>query len=109
MMINRRLIGTVSESKKYVVGNVALQWCSLVANIAMMISVTNLLASLFMKTADTISMAITAAVAVAAVLIRFVCTTGARRKGYFSSKEVKKILRKKIYEKLLRLGASYHE
>ena len=42
MMINKRLIGTVSESKKYVAGNVALQWCSLVANIVMMISVTNL-------------------------------------------------------------------
>ncbi|MCM1065563.1 MAG: hypothetical protein NC420_14060 [Eubacterium sp.] len=36
MMINKRLIGTVSESKKYIAGNVTLQWCSLVANIAMM-------------------------------------------------------------------------
>ena len=33
MMMNKRLIGTVSGSKKYVVGNVALQWCSLAANI----------------------------------------------------------------------------
>ena len=31
-MINKRLIGTVSESKKYIAGNVALQWCSLAAN-----------------------------------------------------------------------------
>lgn len=31
MMINKRLIGTVSESKKYIAGNVALQWCSLAA------------------------------------------------------------------------------
>ena len=29
MMINKRLIGTVAESKKYIVGNVILQWCSL--------------------------------------------------------------------------------
>ncbi|MGN0979884.1 MAG: hypothetical protein ACI4PT_06095 [Candidatus Avoscillospira sp.] len=35
MMINKRLIGTVSESKKYIAGNVALQWCALAANIAM--------------------------------------------------------------------------
>ena len=28
MMINKRLIGTVSESKKYIAGNVILQWCS---------------------------------------------------------------------------------
>ncbi len=29
MMINKRLIGTISESKKYVAGNVIFQWCSL--------------------------------------------------------------------------------
>ena len=29
MMINKRLIGTVPESKKYIAGNVALQWGSL--------------------------------------------------------------------------------
>ena len=34
MMINKRLIGTVSQSKKYVAGNVALQWCSLTAGFA---------------------------------------------------------------------------
>ena len=26
MMINKRLIGTVKESKKYIAGNVILQW-----------------------------------------------------------------------------------
>ena len=40
MMINKRLIGTVSKSKKYVACNVILQWCSLAANIAMMTGIT---------------------------------------------------------------------
>lgn len=40
MMINKRLIVAVPESKKYIAGNVALQWCSLCANIAMMSAVT---------------------------------------------------------------------
>ena len=40
MMINKRLIGTVAESRKYIAGNVVLQWCSLAANIAMMFSIT---------------------------------------------------------------------
>lgn len=109
MMINKRLIGTVRESKKYIVGNVAVQWCSLAANIAMMTAVTGLLASLYMKTADKGSVVITAAVAVAAVLIRFICTVLSSRMGYLSSKTVKKVLREKIYTKLLRLGASYNE
>lgn len=108
-MINKRLIGTVKESKKYVAGNVILQWCSLAANIAMMTSITYLLQGLFRKAADGGSIVTTAAVAAAAVIIRFICTTGASRMGYLSSKAVKRTLREKIYQKLLRLGASYKE
>lgn len=46
MMINKRLIGTVSESKKYIAGNVALQWCSLAANMVLMTGIASLLAAL---------------------------------------------------------------
>lgn len=109
MMINRRLIGTVSESKKYIAGNVLLQWCSLAANIAMMTGITGLLAALVTETADKSSILKTAAVAVVAVIVRFLCTTGASRMGYLSSKAVKRTLREKIYRKLLRLGTSYQE
>ena len=109
MMINKRLIGTVSESKKYVAGNVAMQWCSLAANIAMMTAITSLLASLWAKTADRGSIPVTVAVAAVAVIIRFVCTVGASRMGYLSSRAVKKTLRERIYKKLLCLGASYNQ
>ena len=109
MMINKRLIGTVSESKKYVAGNVALQWCSLAANIAMMTALTSLLAALYEGTAGAGQLWKTAAVAVLAVAVRFGCTVGASRMGYLSSKAVKRTLREQIYSKLLRLGASYKE
>ena len=109
MMINKRLIGTVAESKKYIAGNVVLQWCSLAANIAMMFSITSLLANLFYGSADTASIWATAVVVLLALFIRFLCTTGASRMSYLSSKAVKKTLRERIYEKLLRLGASYNE
>ena len=109
MMINRRLIGTVGESRKYIAGNVLLQWISLLANIGMMASVTMLLAGLFAGRADGRYFLRTALAAVAAVAVRFACTTGAARMGYLSSKAVKKTLRAQIYEKLLRLGAAYRE
>ena len=109
MMINRRLIGTVGESRKYIAGNVLLQWISLLANIGMMVSVTMLLAGLFAGRADGRYFLRTALAAVAAVAVRFACTTGAARMGYLSSKAVKKTLRAQIYEKLLRLGAAYRE
>ena len=109
MMINKRLINTVDESKKYVAGNVILQWCSLAANIAMMTSITYLLQSLFRKTAETKNIVITISVAVIAVLIRFICNTMSSKMGYLSSKSVKKTLREMIYKKLLNLGTSYGE
>lgn len=109
MMIDKRLIGTVPESKKYIAANVTLQWCGLVANVAMMISVASLLASLLTAPAATARLLTTAAVAAAAVLIRWLCTTGAARMSDLSSRAVKKTLRTQIYEKLLRLGASYSE
>ena len=109
MMINTRLIGTVKESKKYIAGNVIFQWVSLVANIVMMTSITSLLAGLFTKTLNEQMLFITAIITVIAVVIRFICSIGASRMGYLSSKAVKKTLRKNIYEKLLKLGTSYNE
>ena len=109
MMINKRLIGAVPESKKYIAGNVALQWCSLCANIAMMSAVTALLAALFAGEVTQSKIVTTAVIALAAVAVRYGCTVGASRMGYLSSKAVKKTLRGTIYDKLLCLGASYSE
>ena len=108
-MIDKRLIGTVPESRKYIAANVTLQWCGLAANVAMMMSVASLLASLLTAPAATARLLTTAAAAAAAVLIRWLCTTGAARMSDLSSRAVKKTLRTQIYEKLLRLGASYSE
>lgn len=109
MMINKRLICTASESKKYVVTNVTFQWCSLAANIAMMWSIAGLLAALYGGAASLEWLWGTAAVALIAVAVRFGCTLGASQMSYLSSKAVKSILREQIYRKLLRLGASYRE
>lgn len=97
MMINKRLIVAVPESKKYIAGNVALQWCSLCANIAMMSAVTALLAALFAGSMTQSKIVTTAVIALAAVAVRYGCTVGASRMGYLSSKAVKKTLRGAIY------------
>lgn len=96
MMINKRLINTVSESKKYIAGNVASQWCSLAANIAMMGVFTSLLQKLYGKTADSKDIILVAVIAAAAISVRFVCTVLSSRMSYLSSKAVKKTLREKI-------------
>ena len=109
MMINKRLIGTVPESRKYIAGNVVFQWISLGANIAMMGSIACLLQSLYDGTAQDGQIGFTAAIAILAVTVRFVCAILSSRMGYLSSKAVKKTLREQIYQKLLRLGTSYKE
>ena len=109
MMIDKRLIGTVGESKKHIAGNVVLQWCALLGNIAMMASIAVLLERLYYRTAGAALLCTTAAVAALALLVRFFCTTGASRLSFLSSKAVKRTLREQIYQKLLRLGLSYKE
>ena len=109
MMINRRLIGIVSESKKYIAGNVVCQWISLVANIALMVNITIFLNKLFAKTAETKLFILTLIVAVVMMVIRYICTLLSSKMSYLSSRTVKKNLREMIYKKLLLLGASYNE
>ena len=109
MMINKRLIGTVSESKKYIAGNVVLQWCSLAANIAMIGVICRLLERLYQGSAGNSDLFAAVAIAIGAVAIRFACNVGSARMGYLSSKAVKKTLREKIYQKLLKLGSAYKE
>ena len=106
-MINKRLISTVKESKKYIAGNVICQWISLAANITMMAAIAKMLQNLYEGTDSHI--VLTAVIAAVAVIVRFLCATTASRMGYLSSKTVKRTLREMIYQKLLRLGASYKE
>ena len=109
MMINKRLIGTVEESKKYIAGNVASQWISLIANIAMMAAIAKMLQHLYEGNAGGRELALTAIIAVVAIGVRFVCANISAKMSYLSSKMVKKTLRQMIYQKLLRLGSSYKE
>ena len=48
MMINKRLVETVGDAKKYIGRNVALQWCALAANIVIVFAVGNLLEKLLL-------------------------------------------------------------
>lgn len=108
-MIDKRLVGMVPDSKKYIAGNVVLMWCSLVANIVMMSGIALLLQKLFLKTADSRDIVLFAGLVAAVNVVRYFLTTGASRMSYLSARAVKKTLREQIYQKLLKLGMSYRE
>ena len=109
MMIDKRLVGMVPDSKKYIAGNVVLMWCSLVANIVMMSGIALLLQKLFLKTADSRDIVLFAGLVAAVNVVRYFLTTGASRMSSLSARAVKKTLREQIYQKLLKLGMSYRE
>ncbi len=109
MMINKRLIGTVKDSRKYIVGNVVAQWCSLIANIVMMIGITRLFSDIYNKTYSVRSLCVISGIIIMVAIVQFVCSIISAKMSYLSSKSVKKTLREKIYLKLLSLGAAYKE
>lgn len=107
MMMDKRLLQAVPDSRKYIMWNVIFQWCSLLANILLMWGITRLLAAPLMPPET--SYGLVACVLIAAVIIRYVCTILSSRMSFLSSKAVKKTLRERIYQKLLCMGASYKE
>ncbi len=109
MMIDKRLIASVSNSSRHFAGNAIFQWLSLLAYIAMMTGITAFLAGLFTGNAGRWTLGLAAAVVIAAIIVRFICTYFASRMSFLSSKAVKRTLREQIYEKLLHLGTSYNE
>lgn len=109
MMINKRLINTVKESKKHIILNVIFQWLTLLTNIIMMFSLAKFIESVFLKN-TTIGVFInTAIIVLITIIVRSIFTILANRMSFQSSKTVKKKLRTIIYGKLLKIGLSYKE
>ena len=114
-MIKTRLVRLLSHAKKYIVYNIFWQWIALLAQILAVFSIAGLLGTLadnrgdLARTLGNLDAGRTVVILVLAVAVRFCCERMAARASYGASVDVKRILRKKIYEKMLRLGASYKE
>ena len=104
MMINKRLISMMGDSKRYIAWNVVLQFLALLANIVMIFAVSLFLTGLVRREPDLPTALLCI---LGALIVRFFCTRGAASASYNASRTVKKTLRAAIYEKLLRLGGSY--
>lgn len=109
MMINKRLIGIVPESKRYIAGNVAFQWLGMASNAAMIFSFAWVLQGLLDSSLPAWGLPAAAGVVVLAAVVRWICAVGAGRMSFRAAKAVKQVLRRRIYEKLLRLGPAYSQ
>lgn len=109
MMLDKRLLSIVPESRRCIAANVGLQWMALGANILLVGAVCRLLSALRAGSAVPADLVRTALLGLGAVALRFGCAVGAARMSYLSSRTVKARLRTLLYEKLLRLGTAYRE
>lgn len=108
-MINKRLLREVAQSRKYIALQVLCQWVMLLCNIVMVFAWSLFLQRLLVGNAGTSDLKKTAGAALGCMILRFVFAKLASRMGFLAGKEVKQVLREKIYRKLLRLGNSYQE
>ena len=104
------MLAESSESKKYIALNVLFQIIKLGANIVYVFSLAHFIRLISEKNPDPLagSAPYFAAIALCAA-VRFVCSELVTKTSFLASADAKKIFRKKIYDKLCRLGASYHE
>ena len=109
-MIKTSLINQVRQSKKYIALTVLAQWGKLAANIAMMFCIAGMIGKLaFGEKPSARDILLLAAAGLCVLLVRYLCSMAAARTSFLASAQVKKVLRGKLYNKLTRLGAAYHE
>lgn len=109
-MIKTNLINQVRQSKKYIALTVLAQWGKLAANIAMMFCIAGMIGKLaFGEKPSARDILLLAAAGLCVLLVRYLCSMAAARTSFLASAQVKKVLRGKLYNKLTRLGAAYHE
>lgn len=108
-MVKTRLIKLLAKSKKYIFFNVLCQWLCLMTQIAIVFNISNM-AEGALNNSLTAKMVFKSIVCfMAAACFRFLWDIMADKASYLACADVKKVLREKIYEKLLRLGGSYNE
>lgn len=113
-MIKKNLVNLLSHAKKYVVYNVLCQWIALLAQIAAIFTISGLLEKIIFENVNLngelwTEIGKSAMILLAVIVIRYLCDRLAAKSSYAASVDVKRILREKIYNKLLKLGVSYRD
>jgi len=107
-MINKRLIKEMKISFNYALYVVGLNWLTLITSISIIITLANFINELYINQ-KVENLAVQIIIVVITLLIRFISIHLA---AHFSDKIaaiVKLYLRKRLYEKLAKLGANYNQ
>lgn len=104
-MIDRRLLALAPEAMKHIVLTVVWLMAGLAANIALVYGIAALLAALIQGSAVPVQE--TLLLCVVAFVLKIVSAQLSSNERFRAARDVKRLLRERIYEKLLKLGPSY--
>lgn len=99
----------MGKANHYIFLNVFFNWICLLANMAIVFTIAWLLQNILTDGIESIKISGYLVIICVSLIVRFAATLMASKMSYAASSGVKKTLREKIYEKLLRLGISYNE
>ena len=105
-MMDKRLLRLVPQAMRHVLLTVLAQWVGLLGNVAMVWVIAQALAALV--TGGMLSQSLLSMLALG-IVARVVATRLSARESFVASQDVKRVLRRRIYEKLLVLGPNYSE
>jgi len=108
-MIKIRLIKLLSHAQKFVFLQVLCQWVSLLCQIVVVFCITDIVQRVFAAEPIAPIVPLYAGAAALCFAMRFACDRLYAASSYKASADVKITLRKHMFEKLLRLGASYRD
>ena len=106
-MINKRLINLVPQAQKHIILSVFHQWLGMLCNVLIMSLVGIIISNLIHQRIDNQLISIYFIFIFLAVLIRFFSIKQSGKQSFQASVYVKRILREKVYTKLLKLGSGY--
>lgn len=108
-MIKTRLVGLLSHAKKYIVYTIVWQWVALLSQVLAVFTIADLLEQVLNRGLTAAVVQRTVLILICVAILRFLCERMGARASYRACVDVKRILREKIYEKMLKLGTSYRE
>ncbi|WP_423405449.1 ABC transporter ATP-binding protein/permease [Faecalibacterium prausnitzii] len=108
-MINKKLISFDRGAMRFVGANVAFQWLGMLCNVIFVRAIAQLVGAVFAGGLTHEMLRQDFVLCLFTIPLRYVFTLLASSMSDCASKDVKRTLRSKIYEKLTRLGAGYSE
>lgn len=108
-MIKTRLVKLLSHAKKYIIYTILWQWIALISQIIAVFSIAQIFESIVYHSLNINQIQQTILILSIVIIVRYISEKMQVKSSFMASEDVKRILREKIYEKMLKLGSSYNQ